>query len=702
MDSNEWLKRQSRQSTGGFNPPLSKHASAAGNASPVCLASSQATTASSCTSRLSAVSSPVGVPGGKRGGGIQEGRRSSANIDGGGYDNNNNGRSSRESGTPGTKKLSSRWCGVCENEFTRLLRPHKGRVCRAFVCVPCSPARMLVPGSGSSEHQRACKRCAGDSAPRVVAMASPQKAAPPTLASLRAPVVATTTVGSSLRESSPRAPRARVFSPRVFSPRKPTTAAGPDAVADLKLTSVGSLGRVLAEVTSGAVAAAGTARPVTGADVQVEGLDAVRATEGSSVGDVGDGFMSPRGVDSSDASEGGSVAVTPDAATAEENAANSPAARRGNSDDSPGLSTVALEGGGLPLVSTAPPADYDMAHLPVNVDGKVAGLLSADDADGCVESSAAILRRLPVTATRESSNGTGVAAEGGGRVSDEAVGDVVMAWPVGSGEEDHDDTLLPITATGGDKERKTMVVEVVTTHSAVVPPRPTQQKQQQQEQQQQQQPSSLEEGDTNETPASVVPEAAVARQQQPIASDAEATIVVTELAPDMVDARDDDSDDEGATTEADSVGGSLACEEAGNTRETGERGQGNVLDGAGHNEKEATCGGNVLVREAVVDEAVLPVGSPSEAEDGKTLAGGSSGEYPAVVVESTMTRGPRSATAVSECREARIHLLCSAEKVSAGGGGGSEGADDKGWLFVLKEVIEKGSSCCHKGGTAIM
>lgn len=637
MDGSKWLKRQSRQSTGGLNHRPSKHASDAGDASPVSLASSQ-TTASSRASRLSAVSLPKGGPG-KQEGRSQEERRSSADIDGVEYDIN--GRRSRERGPEGTKKLASRWCGVCEKEFTRLRRPHKCRMCRAFVCAPCSPSRLYVQGSG--EHQRACKRCAGVSAPRVVAMASPQKAASRTLVS-HAPVNAT--VGSALRENSRRA-RAR-----VFSSRKPATAAIPRASADLKLTSVCSPARVLAEVPSGAFVATGTARPVAGAGVRVGVLDAVRAAEGSNGGDIGGGFESPRHV-GSDLSEGGSVIVTPGAMTVE-NSSDSPAAR--GSGASASLSPVAPEGG-LPPVSTAP-ADHD--------DKKVEGLIGADDADGGAKSSA-ILRRLPMRATRDVI-GTGVTA-GAGSVSDDAVGEVT-AFPVDNGE-DHD-TLLS-TAKDGDEEGK-MVLEVMT--PGAVPPRPARQ----------QQPApSLEEGATSERQANVVPEVV----PPPIASELEDTMA--ELAPELLDVRNDGSDGS-ATTEANSVGGPFVCEGVSDREEAEERGHGSIVSGADHSGKEATCSENVMAHEPVNHEVVSSV-SLSEPGNRNTVFGASNGEHVAVI--ESQTRGPVSST--PELHESRKHLFAAAKIPAVDGG--SQGVGEKGWLFVLKEAIEKGSSCCHKGGT---
>lgn len=498
-----------------------------------------------------------------------------------------------------------------------------------------------MPGSG--EHQRACKRCAGNSAPRVVAMASPQKAASRTLAS-RAPVNAT--VGSALRENSRRA-RAR-----VFSSRKPATAAMPGASADLKLTSVCSPACVLAEVPSGAFVATGTASPVAGAGVRVGGLDAVRAVEGSSGGDVGGGFESPLHV-GSDLSEGGSVMVTP-GATTDENSADSPAAR--GSSASASLSPVTPERG-LPPVSTAP-ADHD--------DRKVEGLIGADDADGGAKTSA-ISSRLPTRATRDV-NGTSVTV-GAGSVSDDAVGEVTV-WPVDNGE-DHD-TLFS-TAKGGDEEGK-MVLEVMT--PGTVPPRPAQQ---------QQPASSLEECAMSERQASAVPEVVPLS----IASEVEGTMA--ELAPELVDVRDDDSDGS-ATTEANSVGGPFVCNGVSDRGEAEERGHGHIVGSADHSGKEATCSENVMAHETVNHKVVSSV-SLSESGNRKTVAVASNEGHVAVI--ESPTRGPVSST--SELHESRRHVFAAAKVPAVDGG--SQGVGEKGWLVVLKEAIEKGSSCCHKGGT---
>lgn len=177
VDPEKWLKRQSRKRTGGGKSPNGHHFSNNEQPPPTTHHTSGSSTSSKptepsngSTSRAS-VASPT-EPGEEH---PQEKARVRRSASATGPESLA-GHSSSD--TFGSSARSSRRCCNCDAEFTRLLRPHKCRACRQPVCAPCSPARIPVPGS-DDQYQRACKRCAGVSTPRVVAVVSPRTVAAP-------------------------------------------------------------------------------------------------------------------------------------------------------------------------------------------------------------------------------------------------------------------------------------------------------------------------------------------------------------------------------------------------------------------------------------------------------------------------------------------------------------------------------------------
>ncbi|CAM9832006.1 unnamed protein product [Sphacelaria rigidula] len=102
-----------------------------------------------------------------------------------------------ESHRKDTPSSVSRCCAVCNNDFTRLRKGHKCRLCRKAVCAPCSTAR--VPISGFAEPQRACCKCSR----RQLHGASDGRDALVTVPTARAPRAALTAVAPHPRVSVP-------------------------------------------------------------------------------------------------------------------------------------------------------------------------------------------------------------------------------------------------------------------------------------------------------------------------------------------------------------------------------------------------------------------------------------------------------------------------------------------------------------------